>query len=129
MVGADPVRAGEYNANSREIPHREAGHAYVIHYPKNVTLFVEVSDTDAIDAKTLVANGFDLYFKADRDRSDALWFATNSGISRLIPTPDVSAPPPVILISTLRVMGAPYPISELEYTRHRGPLSTERERR
>jgi ligand-binding sensor domain-containing protein len=57
---------------------------------------------------------------AYRDRSDALWFATNSGISRLIPAPDVSSPPPVILISALRVMGAPHPISELGETRIRG---------
>lgn len=50
---------------------------------------------------------------AYRDRTGALWFATNSGISRLIPIPDLSSPAPVILISALRLMGAPLPISEL----------------
>ena len=54
---------------------------------------------------------------AYRDRSGALWFATNSGISRLIPVPDLSSPAPVILISALRVMGAPLPISKLGETR------------
>jgi signal transduction histidine kinase/ligand-binding sensor domain-containing protein len=53
---------------------------------------------------------------AHRDRSSVLWFATNSGISRLIPIPDISSPPPVILISALRVMGAPRPISDLGET-------------
>jgi signal transduction histidine kinase len=57
---------------------------------------------------------------AYRDRSDALWFASNSGISRLIPVRDVDSPPPVILISALRVMGAPRPISELGETRIAG---------
>ena len=57
---------------------------------------------------------------AYRDRSGALWFATNSGISRLIPVPDPSSPPPGILISALRVMGAPLPISELGETRISG---------
>lgn len=50
---------------------------------------------------------------AYRDRSGALWFATNSGISRLIPARDLDSSPPVILITALRVMGTPYPISEL----------------
>jgi ligand-binding sensor domain-containing protein len=53
---------------------------------------------------------------AYRDRSGALWFATNSGISRLIPAPDMSFLPPVILISALRVMGAPLPISDMGET-------------
>src|SRR5262249_14779204 len=57
---------------------------------------------------------------AYRDRSGVLWFATNSGISRLIPSPDLDSPSPVILISALRVMGAPYPISELGETRIAG---------
>jgi signal transduction histidine kinase len=57
---------------------------------------------------------------AYRDRTGALWFATNSGISRLIPVPDASSPAPVILISALRVMGAPLPISELGETRIAG---------
>jgi ligand-binding sensor domain-containing protein/signal transduction histidine kinase len=57
---------------------------------------------------------------AYRDRSGALWFATNSGISRLIPVPDLNSPAPVILISALRVMGAPLPISELGETRIAG---------
>ncbi len=53
---------------------------------------------------------------AYRDQAGALWFATNSGISRLIPAPDMSSRPPVVLISALRVMGAPRPISELGET-------------
>ena len=53
---------------------------------------------------------------AHRDRSGALWFATNAGISRLIPTSDLDSSPPVILINALRVMGTPYPISELGET-------------
>jgi ligand-binding sensor domain-containing protein len=54
------------------------------------------------------------------DRSGALWFATNSGISRMIPASDISLPAPVILISALRVMGVPRPISELGETRIAG---------
>jgi ligand-binding sensor domain-containing protein/signal transduction histidine kinase len=57
---------------------------------------------------------------AYRDRSGALWFATSSGISRLFPVPDLDSPPPVILISALRVMGSPHPISELGETRIAG---------
>jgi ligand-binding sensor domain-containing protein/signal transduction histidine kinase len=58
---------------------------------------------------------------AYRDRSGALWFATNSEISRLVPAPDRKTPAPVVLISALRVMGVPLPISELGET-HIGGL-------
>jgi ligand-binding sensor domain-containing protein/signal transduction histidine kinase len=57
---------------------------------------------------------------AYRDRSDALWFATSSGISRLVPVPELNSPPPVVLISALRVMGAPHPISDLGESRIAG---------
>jgi ligand-binding sensor domain-containing protein/two-component sensor histidine kinase len=54
------------------------------------------------------------------DRSGALWFATHSGISRLVPAPDPGSPPPGIFIRALRVMAAPYPISELGQSRIAG---------
>ena len=57
---------------------------------------------------------------AYHDRSNALWFATSSGISRLIPVPDLESPSPVILISALRIMGAPHPTSEMGETCIRG---------
>jgi ligand-binding sensor domain-containing protein/signal transduction histidine kinase len=55
-----------------------------------------------------------------RDRSGALWFATSSEISRLLPVRDPDPAPPVILIRALRVMGAPYPVSELGEARIAG---------
>jgi hypothetical protein len=48
-----------------------------------------------------------------RDREGALWFGTLEGLSRLIPQPDPEASPPPVLIGSLRIAGAPYPISEL----------------
>ncbi len=48
-----------------------------------------------------------------RDREDALWLGTFSGLSRFIPRPDPPASPPAVLITALRVSGVPYPISEL----------------
>ncbi|MBV8830047.1 MAG: hypothetical protein JO108_12545, partial [Acidobacteriaceae bacterium] len=43
----------------------------------------------------------------------ALWFATDAGISRLVPVPDPVPISPPVLITGLRQMGAPLPISAL----------------
>src|SRR5262249_55482116 len=48
-----------------------------------------------------------------RDRDGMLWFSTRKGLVRLNPAPDRPAPPPVVLISGLRIAGAPWPVSEL----------------
>ncbi len=56
-----------------------------------------------------------------RSRDGALWFGTLLGLSRLIPQPDRPALPPPVLISGLRIAGAPYPISELGATEIAGP--------
>lgn len=48
-----------------------------------------------------------------RDREGALWFGTLEGLSRLIPQSDRPASQPPVLISSLRIGGAPHPISEL----------------
>jgi ligand-binding sensor domain-containing protein/two-component sensor histidine kinase len=50
---------------------------------------------------------------AFRDRSGTLWFLTNDGISRFVPTPDPAPMPPPILITGLKIMGAPQPMSQL----------------
>jgi ligand-binding sensor domain-containing protein/signal transduction histidine kinase len=55
-----------------------------------------------------------------RDSSGALWFATSSEITRLVPVRDPDSSPPVILIRALRLMGAPYPVSELGEARIAG---------
>ncbi len=48
-----------------------------------------------------------------RDRTGALWFGTTQGLSRLIPEPDLPRPPPPVLISSLRIAGLTYPVSDL----------------
>jgi signal transduction histidine kinase len=48
-----------------------------------------------------------------RDSRGALWFSTNTGLSRLIPEPDHPRPPPVALINRLQISGNPYSVSEL----------------
>jgi len=50
------------------------------------------------------------------DRHGALWFGTREGLSRLEPEPERPQPAPPVLISGLRVRGAPYPISALGET-------------
>jgi ligand-binding sensor domain-containing protein/two-component sensor histidine kinase len=50
---------------------------------------------------------------AHRDRAGALWFVTNNGISRLIPARARAPSVPMALIRRLRIMGDPYPISEV----------------
>jgi signal transduction histidine kinase/streptogramin lyase len=56
-----------------------------------------------------------------RDRSGALWFATTQGLSRLIPPANQPAVKPRVLITDLRIGGAPYAVSQLGETRI-GPL-------
>ena len=53
------------------------------------------------------------FTSAVRDRSGSLWFATTQGLSRLIPTADRPPAEPRILITDLRIGGAPYPVSQL----------------
>ncbi|MBV9675611.1 MAG: hypothetical protein JO185_04710 [Acidobacteriaceae bacterium] len=57
---------------------------------------------------------------AYRDHHGALWFATDEGISRLMPAPDSVPLPPPVLITGLRQMGIPLPISALGERRVRG---------
>src|SRR5947207_15885992 len=53
---------------------------------------------------------------AHRDRSGAIWFGTFSGLSKLVPGPDVNTPPPPTLISGVRIAGTDYSISPLGQT-------------
>jgi ligand-binding sensor domain-containing protein/signal transduction histidine kinase len=53
---------------------------------------------------------------ARRDRIGALWFVTNKGVSRLIPAHIQPPSEPRVLIHRLRILGEPYPISELGET-------------
>ncbi len=48
-----------------------------------------------------------------RDRHGALWFGTNFGLSRFIPEPEKPHPPPPVLVSSLRIAGVEYQVSEL----------------
>ena len=48
-----------------------------------------------------------------RTRNNHLWFVTEQGISRLIPTLDQKPSPPPVLITAVRINGNPAPISEL----------------
>jgi ligand-binding sensor domain-containing protein/signal transduction histidine kinase len=50
---------------------------------------------------------------ARRDRAGALWFVANNGVSRLIPGRPSPPSVPRVLIRRLRILGKPYPISEL----------------
>jgi signal transduction histidine kinase len=52
-------------------------------------------------------------FTSFRDRLGALWFGTNTGISRHVPQPEQPHPPPVVLINRLQISGSPHPVSEL----------------
>jgi signal transduction histidine kinase len=51
-----------------------------------------------------------------RDRHGDLWFVTNHGISRLVPEPDRPQAPPPIWITSLRIRGVPYPLSQFGET-------------
>lgn len=51
---------------------------------------------------------------AYRDRHGAIWFGTFNGLSKLVPEPDAAAaPPPPVLISSLRIAGEDYSVSPL----------------
>jgi ligand-binding sensor domain-containing protein/two-component sensor histidine kinase len=54
--------------------------------------------------------------RARRDRAGALWFVANNGVSRLIPARAPAPSMPPVLIRRLRIMGEPYPISEIGET-------------
>ena len=61
------------------------------------------------------------------DRHGVLWFGTREGLSRLEPEPERRQPAPPVLISGLRVRGAPFPISALGETSLTGiELSSDR---
>ena len=51
------------------------------------------------------------FIAAFRDRTGALWFGMTSGLARLVPASNTPSGPPPILISSLRVAGALWPIS------------------
>jgi signal transduction histidine kinase/streptogramin lyase len=53
---------------------------------------------------------------AFRDRTGALWFGTARGLSRFVPAPATPAPPPLILITGLRVGGERRSVSALGET-------------
>jgi signal transduction histidine kinase len=54
-----------------------------------------------------------LFRAAFRDQKGALWFGMTHGLSRLVPAPDITAAPPAVLISALRVAGSPRLVSAL----------------
>jgi DNA-binding NarL/FixJ family response regulator len=61
------------------------------------------------------------------DRHGVLWFGTREGLSRLEPEPEQRQPAPPVLVSGLRIRGAPYPISALGETSLTGiELSSDR---
>jgi signal transduction histidine kinase/ligand-binding sensor domain-containing protein len=61
------------------------------------------------------------------DRHGVLWFGTREGLSRLEPEPEQRRPAPPVLVSGLRIRGAPYPISALGETSLTGiELSSDR---
>jgi len=54
---------------------------------------------------------------AFRDRDDALWFGTLTGVSRLIPHPDVVRGPPTVWISGLHIRGVAHHLDPLGQSR------------
>jgi ligand-binding sensor domain-containing protein len=54
-----------------------------------------------------------LFRAAFRDHNGVLWFGMTRGLSRYVPTPDVPAAPPSVLISGLRVGGSARLVSAL----------------
>lgn len=52
-----------------------------------------------------------------RDRNNHLWFVTEQGVSRLVPTLDQMSPSLPVLITAVRINGNPAPISELGETK------------
>lgn len=50
------------------------------------------------------------------DRTGVLWFGTHRGLSRFVPAPDVSAAPPPILITGVRIAGEQQIVSALGET-------------
>jgi ligand-binding sensor domain-containing protein len=52
-------------------------------------------------------------FSAFRDRTGALWFGTQNGLSRFVPAPPEPSAPPPILITGLTVAGEPHPVSAI----------------
>lgn len=58
------------------------------------------------------------------DKNGNLWFATNDGLSRLVPLPDEKTSAPQIFIGGLRIAGLEQPISQLGNTEiEKGELS------
>jgi signal transduction histidine kinase/ligand-binding sensor domain-containing protein len=53
---------------------------------------------------------------AFRDHTGALWFATTTGLSRLVPEPEQGIAPPPILIGSVRIAGIAQPLSALGQT-------------
>jgi signal transduction histidine kinase/ligand-binding sensor domain-containing protein len=80
-----------------------------------------VRGIDRISANTRVikhysvADGLAGDFVVDShcDRNGVLWFATTSGVSRLVPTVDESYAPPPILLGGLRIAGVSQSLPEL----------------
>ena len=69
-------------------------------------------------ADGLASNYINVSFRA---RDGALWFGTLQGLSKLVPQPDRATLSPPVLISGIRIAGAPYSISELGATEITGP--------
>lgn len=71
-------------------------------------------DTDRIKHYS-VSDGLAGDFVVDSycDQSGALWFATTSGLSRLVPTADQSHAPPAIWLGGLRIAGVQQALPEL----------------
>ena len=62
-----------------------------------------------------VSDGLAADFVVDShcDRNGNLWFATNDGLSRLVPLPDEKVVAPRILLGGLRIAGEPQAVSQL----------------
>jgi len=65
VVRAGPIGTGEDDSNSGKILYREARHPHIVHYSKHITVWVNICDTDAIEAVVLIINGLEEQLKAD----------------------------------------------------------------
>jgi signal transduction histidine kinase len=95
------------------------GHGVDCIYPGALLRIRHFSDADGLARGGVLA--------AFCDRHGVLWFGTRGGLSRLEPEAERPQSPPPVLISGLRVRGAPFPVSALGETSLTGiELSSDR---
>jgi hypothetical protein len=95
------------------------GHGVDCIYPGALPRIRHYSNADGLARGAVLA--------AFCDRQGVLWFGTREGLSRLDPEPERPQSPPPVLISGLRIRGAPFPVSALGETSLTGiELSSDR---